>query len=85
MGMEMKTTYNVDYIRKNRTGNVLFYPEIQTTPGQSGSPIFAFYYPYPDNLDKSIMKVIGVHTAGDGRTNLGTLNEYFSPSDFDKY
>ena len=33
MGMEMKTTYNVDYIRKNRTGNVLFYPEIQTTPG----------------------------------------------------
>ena len=82
MSMKFRPDSNKrDYIRRNRKGNVLYYPEIQTTPGQSGSPIIASYA----HAGVQGEFVIGVHTAGDGKTNLGTLNEYFKVSNFVKY
>ena len=62
MSMMIRTDEkNRDYIRKNRKGNCLFYSEIQTTPGNSGSPIFAYYA----HAGLAGPRVIGVHT---GRT-----------------
>ena len=56
-------TTNIEMMREK---GVIHYPELQTSTGQNGAPIMLWN-------GTGFGAIIGVHTAGDGDTNYGTV------------
>ncbi len=62
---------------------LVIYNKIQTTKGQSGSPIFLEFYPNNQNLIPKY-QLIGVHTGSNQRENFGTYIEHLSNENLKK-